>query len=242
MTDPGRPEDGREEPRSGLARAADDSPLTARGLVEAVGGPLGIVESVLPPLVFVVYYQVVAIRAAPQAVDRPALIPIVVAPLVLSALFVLVRLLRRQRPGAAISGAVLVGVSAALVLATGDANTNYLPGFLINTVYGLVFLGSVLVRRPLVGVVTGLLVSDSGWHRDRALRRAATWLTLLWVLLFAIRLGVEVPLYLAAQASGRAEDTVALGIARIVLGLPLYSIVLVVTVLVVQALRRRTRA
>jgi hypothetical protein len=133
-------------------------------------------------------------------------------------------------------------VSAALVLVTGDANTNYLPGFVINVVYGLVFLVSVLVRRPLVGVVTGLLVSDSGWRRDRAFRRAATWLSLLWVLLFAVRLAVEVPLYLAAQASGRAEDTVALGIARIVLGLPLYSVVLVVTVLVVQALRRRTRA
>jgi MFS family permease len=227
MTDDRRPEP--QEARSGLARAADDRPLTAKGLVDAIGGPLGIVESVLPPLLFVVYYQVVAIRSAPHPVDRPA-------PLVLSALFVLYRLLRHQRPGGAISGAVLVGVSAALVLVTGDANTNYLPGFFINAAYGLAFLVSVLVGRPLVGVVTGLLTSDAGWRGDRALRRAATWLSLLWVLLFAVRLAVELPLYFAG------DKVVELGIARIVLGLPLYSIVLVVTVLVVQALRRRRAA
>jgi hypothetical protein len=225
-----------EEPRAGLARAGDDRPLTARGLIDAIGGPLGIVESVLPPLVFVVYYQVVAIRSAPQPVDRPALIPIVAAPLILSALFVLHRLLRRQRPGGAISGAVLVAVSAVLVLVTGDANANYLPGFFINAAYGLAFLLSVLIGRPLVGVVTGLLTSDSGWSGDRSFRRAATWLSLLWVLLFAVRLAVELPLYLAGNR------VVELGIARIVLGLPLYSIVLVVTVLVVQALRRSRTA
>jgi hypothetical protein len=230
---PGGGEQRQDEPRPGLGRAADDSPLTGRGVVEAIGGPLGIVESVLPPLVFVVYYQVVAIRQAPVPVERPALIPIVVVPLVLAALFVLVRVLRRQRPGGAISGAALVAVSAVLVLVTGDANTNYLPGFFINAAYGLAFLVSVLVRRPLVGVVAGLLTSDAGWGTSASLRRAASWLSLLWVLLFAIRLAVELPLYLAGH------KVVELGIARIALGLPLYSIVLVVTVLAVQALRRR---
>jgi hypothetical protein len=223
-----------EGPRAGLARAADDRPLTARGVLDAVGGPLGIVESVLPPLVFVVYYQVVAIAQAPTPVERPALVPIVAAPLVLSALFALYRLVRKQKPGGAISGAALVAVSAVLVLVTGDANTNFLPGFFINGAYGLAFLVSVLIRRPLVGVVTGLLTSDAGWGSDPRRRRAASWLSLLWVVLFAIRLVVEVPLYLAG------DKVVELGIARIVLGLPLYSIVLVVTVLVVQALRRRS--
>jgi hypothetical protein len=225
--------DDEDAPKEGLARAADSRPLTARGVLDAVGGPLGIVESVLPPLVFVVYYQVVAIAQAPKPVDRPALIPIVAAPLVLSGLFALYRVIRGQRRGGAISGAVLVAVSAVLVLVTGDANTNYLPGFFINAGYGLAFLVSAVIRRPLVGVVTGLLTSDTGWGSDPRRRRVATWLTLLWVLLFAIRLAVELPLYLAQ------DRVVELGIARIVLGLPLYSIVLVVTVLVVQALRRR---
>jgi hypothetical protein len=167
-------------------------------------------------------------------VDRPALIPIVAAPLVLSAIFVILRLVRHQKVGGAVSGAVLVAVSAVLVLITGDANSNFIPGFFINGIYGLVFLVSVVIRRPLVGVVTGLLTSDTGWGSDPARRRAATWLSLLWVALFAVRLVIELPLFLAGT------KVVELGIARIVLGLPLYSIVLVVTVLVVQALRRRS--
>ena len=229
-------DDRDEEPKAGLARAADSTPLTARGAIDAIGGPLGIVESVLPPLVFVVYYQIVAIRQAPVPVDRPALIPIVAAPLVLAAIFVVLRLVRRQKVGGAVSGAALVAVSAVLVLVTGDANSNFIPGFFINGIYGLVFLGSVVIRRPLVGVVTGLLTSDPGWGSVPARRRAATWLSLLWVALFAVRLVVELPLFLAGN------KVVELGIARIVLGLPLYSIVLVVTVLVVQALRRRSAA
>ncbi|MGN6446828.1 DUF3159 domain-containing protein [Amnibacterium sp.] len=233
--------DGQEEPRPGLARAGDQRPLTPHGVLDAIGGPLGVAEAVLPPLVFVVLYQIAAIRSVPHQVDRAALLPIVAAPLVLSALLLLYRLVRRQRIGSAVSGAVLVGVSAVLVLVTGDANENYVPGFFINAGYGLAFLVSALVRRPLVGVVTGLLTSDTGWGSDPRRRRFAIWLTLLWALLFGVRLAVELPIYFAAQASGRAADTVALGIARIVLGLPLYSVVLVITVLAVQAIRRSPR-
>lgn len=228
---PSRPPFGR-----GMARAADGAPLTPKGVLDAIGGPLGIVESVLPPLIFVVLYQVAAIRAAPSSVERGALVPIVVAPLALSLVLVIYRLVRRQRPGSAIIGGALVGVSAALVLVTGDANTNYLPGFFINGAYGLAFLASVLVRRPLVGVVLALVTSDGAWRDSPGRRRAATRLTLLWCLLFAVRLAVELPLFLAG------DQIVALGIARIVLGLPLYSIVLVVTVLTVQAHRRTAAA
>ena len=119
-----------------------------------------------------------------------------------------------------------------IVLATGDANANYLPGFLINTVYGLAFLISLLVGRPLVGVAVGVLLGDRDWREEPVKRRLFARLTMLWVALFAIRLAVELPLFLAG------DQIVALGIARIVLGLPLYAIVLVLTVLGVQAVHR----
>jgi uncharacterized membrane protein len=134
------------------------------------------------------------------------------------------RVVRKQRIGAAVAGAVVVAVSAALVLITGDASTNYVPGFVINAVYGLVFLVSLLVRRPLVGLAASALSPNV----DRAATRLFTWLTAAWVALFAIRLAVELPLFAAGQV-------VALGIARILLGVPLYAIVLVVTVVGVQA-------
>lgn len=218
------PEDG----ATGLARVAQGGPLTFRGLLGAVGGWLGVVESVLPPLLFVVLYQVAAISSAPASVGRSALLPIVAVPLVCSALLLVYRAVRRQKVGAAIAGAVVVAVSAVLVLVTGDASTNFVPGFFINGVYGLVFLVSLLVRRPLVGLAASALSPQVDWRADRGRRRLFTWLTAAWVALFAIRLAVELPLFAGGQV-------VALGIARILLGVPLYAVVLVVTVLGVQA-------
>jgi uncharacterized protein DUF3159 len=214
---------------SALAGAVQGDPLTLRGLSAAIGGWLGIVESVVPPLVFVVLYQVAAIGAAPHAVPRPALVPIVVVPLACSALLLAYRVLRKQKVGAAIAGAIVVAVSALLVLVTGDANANYVPGFFINAGYGLAFLVSLLVRRPLVGVAAGALMQRSEWRADRRRRRLFAWLTAAWVALFGIRLAVELPLFFAGH------QVVALGVARIVLGVPLYALVLVVTVLGVQA-------
>ncbi|HEY8318952.1 MAG TPA: DUF3159 domain-containing protein [Amnibacterium sp.] len=219
MTDPG-------DPVTGLARAAQGGPLTARGLLAAIGGWLGVVESVLPPLLFVVLYQVAAISAAPHPVGRSSLIVIVAVPLAVSLLFVAYRAIRRQRPAAAGVGAGIVGVSAVLVLVSGDASTNYVPGFFINAVYGLAFLASLLVRRPLVGVAVAALTQRAA--AVAAHRRLFAWLTLGWVALFAVRLAVELPLYFTHQI-------VPLGIARILTGVPLYSIVLIITVLGVQA-------
>lgn len=227
-----------EEPTSALRGAVQGDPLTLRGLMTAIGGWLGIVESVVPPLVFVVLYQVAAIAAAPHAVPRVDLVPIVVVPLVFSAALLGYRVLRKQKLGAAIAGALVVAASALLVLGTGDARSNYVPGFFINGVYGLAFLISLLIRRPLVGVAAGVLLQQGSWRTDRRRRRLFAWLTAAWVALFGIRLAVELPLYFAGH------QVVALGIARIVLGVPLYALVLVITVLGVQAAfpRRPTEA
>ncbi len=84
-----------------------------------------------------------------------------------------------------------------LVLVSGDASTNYVPGFFINAVYGLAFLVSLLVRRPLVGVAVAALTQRS--VAVDAHRRLFAWLTVAWVALFAVRLAVELPLYFAHQ-------------------------------------------
>src|SRR5438067_2057360 len=145
----GRPPKAAGSPATGLARAASSDPMTLRGLVDAVGGVLGIVESVLPSLVFVVVFQVTGLLA-----------PSVLAPLGLSALFAVWRLARRQRVLSAVAGAIGAGVSAVLALVTGNANDNFVLGLATNAVYGAVFLVSVLVRRPLLGVVVSLLMGD----------------------------------------------------------------------------------
>lgn len=194
--------------------------LTVGGLVGSMGGWLGLAEGVLPSLVFLVVFQ--ATRGV---------VPAVVASLALSAVFLAWRLLRRQNIAAAVGGAAGAGLSAALALVTSEGRNFFAVGLLTNAVYGVVFLVSVLVRRPLIGLAVSLLLGDRGWREEPALRRIGTWLTLLWVGLFGVRLLVELPFYFA----GRTEE---LGVARLILGVPLYAPVLVLTVLAVQAVQR----
>jgi hypothetical protein len=206
--------------RRDAVREAVTGRLTVRALVGSMGGWLGIAEGVLPSLVFLVVFQVTR-----------AVVPAVVASLVLSVLFLAWRLLRRQSVAAAVGGALGAGLSAALALFTSEGRNFFVVGLLTNAAYGAVFLASVLVRRPLIGIAASFLLGDRDWREDPGLRRVGTWLSLLWVGLFGIRLLVETPLYLA----GRTEE---LGVARLVLGVPLYAPVLVLTVLAVQAAER----
>jgi hypothetical protein len=210
------PDDRREAMRSAVTGS-----LTIGGLLASMGGWLGIAEGVLPSLVFLVVFQL-----------GGALVAAVVASLALSALFLAWRLVRRQNVTAAIGGAVGAGLSAVLALVTSDNRNLFVIGLLTNAAYGTVLLVSVLVRWPLIGVAASFLLGDQAtWRNDPVKRRLGTWLTLLWIGLFAVRLVVELPFYLA----GRTE---ALGIARLVLGVPLYAPVLVLTVLAVQAVYR----
>jgi len=91
---------------------------------------------------------------------------------------------------------------------------------------------SLLMRRPLVGVITALLTGDAQWRADPAKRTVLTVATWLWVGMFVLRLGVQVPLYLAEQAA-------ALAATKLLMGLPLYASVLWVTWLMVRAVYAR---
>ena len=51
------------------------------------------------------------------------------------------------------SGLFAVGVAVAIAAATGQARDFYVPGILRNAALAVVLLGSVVLRRPLVGVV-----------------------------------------------------------------------------------------
>jgi 4-amino-4-deoxy-L-arabinose transferase-like glycosyltransferase len=61
--------------------------------------------------------------------------------------------------------------------------------------------------------------------------RAYGWLTVLWALTFLLRVAVQTPLYLANE-----EDL--LGVASLVLGLPVTAVALAVTLWVVARLHR----
>jgi hypothetical protein len=210
--------------RSGLGRVTPGETPTAGALLAAIGGIRGLVESILPGLGFLVTYTV-----------TKDVLPSVLAPLGLSALFVVARLVMRQSVTTAVAGALGVGISAALALFTGNANDNFVPGFFINGGVLLAMLLSLVVRRPFVGIIVGLLLGDDDWRKDPAKLRVATVATILWATLSALRLAVQLPLYFA-------EATEALAATKLVMGVPLYAGLLWVTWLLVRTAWRAREA
>ncbi|AYF99161.1 DUF3159 domain-containing protein [Protaetiibacter intestinalis] len=203
--------------RSALGRVAPGEAPTAGALLAAIGGVRGLVESILPPTIFLVVYTLTR-----------QLLPSVLAPLVLAVVFIVARLVARQQVMSAIVGAVGIGISALLALWSGRAADNFLLGLVINVVLVVVMLVSLAVRRPFIGVMVGLLTGDTAWRADAAKVRVAVIATILWAILPAIRLAVELPLYLA-------DDAAALATMKLLLGVPPYAILLWVTWLLIRS-------
>ena len=213
--------------QSGLGALARDEKLSGRDLLTAVGGVRGILEALLPGLVFLIVYSVLTsfMGWATQA----ALVPALVTSVGLAVIFTIVRLVTKGQPTQAIAGLIGVLASAALALWTGNARDNYVLGFFTNAAYALALIISLLVRWPALGLIVGFLMGDGlAWKQDRRKYRAAQFLTLVWVGLFVARLAVQVPFYLV-------DNVEALGATRLLMGVPLYALVLVFSWLVVRA-------
>jgi Protein of unknown function (DUF3159) len=203
--------------QSGLSQLKPGETPNARALLGAIGGVRGIVESIVPGIAFLAIY-----------LTTHNLLIAVLAPAFIALVFVVVRAGARSSMSSAVTGAVLLAITAVLTLITGRAVNNFVPGILINAAGFIVLLVSILVRWPLVGLVVGLLFGDvDGWRKDAAKLRILTIATWFWVGLFAIRLVIEVPLYFA-------DNVTALGVVRLITSVPLYALCLWATWLLVR--------
>ena len=197
---------------------ARDPAAPPKSLQEAVGGPLGMAETSLPAIAFVIAYTA-------SGADTNTAATVAVG---LALLLSLARIVKRESPMYALSG--LVGVAFAALVATksGRAENFFLPGLLANAAYASAFLISLAVRRPLVGIIVASLDGEGNEWRDDPLRvRAFVRATWLWAFLFGLRLVVQLPLYFA-------EAVVALGVAKTAMGLPLFGVGLWLTWLLVR--------
>ena len=200
----------------------------------ALGGWRGVTESVAPTLVFVL-----VLAARPSA-----LLAALGASLALSALALAARLLRHEPPTQAVGGAALAALSAAWAWHSGSATDFYATGLLVNAAWLAGSLASLALGWPVVGLAingvqalagaTGAGQDDApaprgdqapapwAWRTDPGLRhlnrryRLGTWIL---AAMFATRLAVETPLYLAGA-------TGPLGVARLALGVPLFALTL----------------
>lgn len=186
-------------------------------LEQAVGGWRGLVESVAPGLVFVVVY--VATRE---------LTPSIVASLGVALVATVARLLARSPVTQAVSGLGGVVVGVVWAWRSGAAEDYFAWGLVTNALFALGVLVSILVRWPVVGIVVGAFrQTGTRWRDDRAALRRYTVASWVWFALFAVRLVVQVPLYLQAEVGW-------LGSARLVMGLPLWALTLWLTWILVR--------
>lgn len=193
---------------------------TARDVWAALGGPRGLVESLTPGVMFLVVYSLTT-----------HLVWSVGAPLAVAIGFVIVRILQKQPIQPALAGVLGIAASAAVAILSGSAANYFSLGLWVNVGGLLAMITSLVVRRPFVGVVSAILVSDLQWRSDPAVYTMAKVATWLWVGLFSARLAVQTPLYLV-------DAVQQLAMARLVMGVPLYALVLWLTWLLMRSVYR----
>ena len=213
MSAPGTDHGEHENPSPSEESAPPEGPATVLqeeefSVSDAIGGKRGIAESVLPTLLFVVLF--VATRDVVIAAGAAVVVVVVL---------LVARIVQRQSPATVLGGLLGVALGAILAIRSGEGSDFYWPGIVINAVTLLVLLITLLARRPLVGLLVGLLdprVQD--WASDPDARRVYTRATLLFVVLYAAKIAVQLPLLLTGQVA-------ALGAAKIAMGLPAFAVI-----------------
>lgn len=199
-------------PRGVGAVTSDD--FSALG---AVGGVRGLIESVLPGLIFVVLYLLTY-----------ELAPALIGSLGVAVVATIARLVSGTTLQQALAGFAGVAIGAIWAWRTGEAQDYFAFGLWTNAAYLVACVISILARWPLVGLVVGVLVGKpTAWRAIPVQRRAFAWATWVWAILFGARLAVQLPLYLGASVGW-------LGSMRLLMGVPLWALALWFTWILVR--------
>jgi hypothetical protein len=187
-------------------------------VVTALGGKKGIIDSTIPSLIFLLTYNITH--------NLKACLYISIATAVLLLVW---RLIKRDTLTHSISGFIGIAFCGWFAWKTGEAKDYYAPSLWKNSAFALVYLISILIKWPLIGVLLGPILGENlNWRKNPARMAAYKKATWIWFALFAIRLLVQYPLFKANQLN-------ALGIANIFLGFPLYLATLWGTWLVIKS-------
>jgi uncharacterized protein DUF3159 len=191
-----------------ITRATSGDEAAPPSLLATVGGWLGIAEATLPFIAFTIVWT---------ATGRNVVTGGIVA-VAISAVLAAARLVRRQTTQFALSGVIGVAFGAFVASRTGKAEDFFLPGILINAASATAYLVSIVVRRPLIGLLVSTVTGEGrAWYRDPARRGAYTKASWIWVGLFSFRLSIQLPLYLSGLVG-------PLAVARVVTGIPLFAL------------------
>jgi intracellular septation protein A len=177
-------------------------------VIDALGGKKGLLDSGLPALVFLVAFNI-----------KHELQTATTAAIIIALVLAILRLVKKDTLQHVISGLIGVVFCAFLARKTGSAVDYYLPGLIINVVYGSVYLIANLAGLPVIGLVLGPILGENlHWRKVTERKSAYIKASWLWVGLFASRLIVQYPLY-------KSGNLTALGTARLAMGYPLFAAV-----------------
>ncbi len=171
--------------------------LSASTFVEVFGGVRGLFDSSLPAAVFVLVRLFAPLNTA------------IVAAVVSGLLVVVLRRSRGQSLQQAASGFFALVLAVVISRSTGTGKGFFLPGILITAGSGLVFLVSLLLRRPAVAVALAAFDPRyAPWRELPALRRACVLSTAAWAASFFLRAGVATAV--ALSVGDKAGDDIVL--------------------------------
>lgn len=213
----------RADPRTDMREAY------RRQLQAGIGGWSGTLIAAIPTVVFVIVNTLASLRAA------------IIAAIGTAIGLAGYRLLRKQPVQQALSGLIGVMIAALIAARSGQARDYFLVGIWTSFVYAGAFALTMLVRRPLVGLLWEFLdpsppdVAGTPWHRRPVLLRAYLVATGLGTALFLSRGIVQATLY-GHHATGW------LAFARLAMGYPLYIAALAAGYWVVRRARRAALA
>lgn len=162
-------------------------PDKARELLEefrAVTGKVGLLDTVLPPVLFLLLNGLAGFTAA------------MTGALGLSVLIAFLRLRRGQSLVYAVGGMGSVGLAIALALLLGRSEGFFLPGIVNGGLTVALALVSLLIRKPMVAWTSYLARRwPLDWYWHERVRPAYTEVTVVWLAFFAVRLLWQVTLY-----------------------------------------------
>jgi hypothetical protein len=205
-------------------------------IIDSIGGWSGAIITAVPTTVFIIVNVVASLHVAIVAAVGSAVV------------LAGYRLARKKPVQQALSGLIGVVIAAVIAARTGQAKGYFLLGIWTSFAYAVPFAASIVVRRPLIGLVWEFLdptpapepaegspdgaPSSPPWYRRRPLLRAYTWSTLAATVVFLARGFVQLSLF-------RQNHTGWLAFARIAMGYPLFVAAAGFAFLVVNRARRR---
>lgn len=201
------------DPQDSDAQGTDAKAVTEAALFEAFGGVRGMVETVLPGLLFVTIYTI-----------NKDLHFSAIAALAIALVLVVVRLVRKDTVKHAFSGVFGVAFGVVFAMMTGNAKDFYLPGMLYTLGLGLAYIVTTLAGVPLIGLILGPVFKENlSWRtRNPGRKKAYAKASWAWGLILLAKCAILFPLYWWA-------DTTQLGWVLVTLKIPPFLLAVYLT-------------